>query len=260
MEEKSTRPLSEEDIETLRTLLSPSRGVDLNSLGDRGYTYLHAASHNGFLEMAKILLDNGADPNITSTEDERTPLHEACINKDQEMIKILLDNGADPNIGDVEGDTPLHEACSRGYLEIVKLLLENGADLNVVNEHDETPLHCAAENGYLEIVKLLLSAADGGDSTKRVDPNVLNIWGANSLYWASGHGHVKIVKILLDNEADPDVADDDGRTPLRVASRNQRPKVVKLLETYFPSLQVLALRSLRKHGINITKIPLNLFP
>ena len=41
----------------------------------------------------------------------------------EENIKLLVDNGADPNISDEDGNTPLSKAAEKGYLDIVNILI-----------------------------------------------------------------------------------------------------------------------------------------
>lgn len=58
-----------------------------------------------------------------------------------ELVKILLDNGADPNAKDPDDDsTPLHEAVDRGNVEIVKALLDKEANTYQANQDGDTPL------------------------------------------------------------------------------------------------------------------------
>jgi len=84
----------------------------------------------GHLEVVKLLLEHGADPNVKN-RDGKTPLHNAASEGHLEVVKLLLERGADPNVKDDDGNTPLHNAAWRGHLEVVKLLLEHGADPNV---------------------------------------------------------------------------------------------------------------------------------
>ena len=64
------------------------------------------------------------------------PLHFACIEPsvDIDIIKILLDNGADPNVDNNVGNTSLHLAAKGGNSDIVKILLCNGADKTIKND------------------------------------------------------------------------------------------------------------------------------
>lgn len=92
-------------------------------------------------------------------EDGLTPLHAAALNGHAELIKILLANGARPNVTDTRGlFTPLFYAASRGDVESVKFLLAAGADVDGANKDNIlfTPLHAAAYGGHAEVVKFLL--------------------------------------------------------------------------------------------------------
>ncbi|MGX9892553.1 ankyrin repeat domain-containing protein, partial [Wolbachia endosymbiont of Protocalliphora sialia] len=72
-----------------------------------------------------------------------------------EIVKLLKENGANLNTVDDNQSTPLHLAAKGGFLSIVEYLIENGANLNAVNYNEDTPLHLAAKGGFLDVVKLL---------------------------------------------------------------------------------------------------------
>ena len=87
---------------------------------------------------------------------------------DLEVAKLLLEKGADINFQNTIGDTALHCACVWGHLDVVKLLLEKGADIEIKNVNGETTLHRASNDDpiegnmstyietYLAVVKLLI--------------------------------------------------------------------------------------------------------
>ena len=75
-------------------------------------------------------------------------------------MKLLLENGADPEIKDnVHGQTSLSRAAIYGRKEVVKLLLESGADVDSKNNYDETPLSLAAKRGHTGVMEVLKSWA-----------------------------------------------------------------------------------------------------
>jgi ankyrin repeat protein len=85
-----------------------------------------------------------------------------------ELVRLALYHGADPNCweGRVERKAPLSLAASRGHLEIVGLLLERGANQKHRGKSDYA-ISLAFENGWHEVFKILLHHKDGiGDSLK----------------------------------------------------------------------------------------------
>jgi ankyrin repeat protein len=115
--------------------------ADMNIENNEGRTALsYAADYSvNFPEMLKLLLTAKADPNIGKGN---LPLMVAVNNADIGAAKLLLENGANPNIHDHDGNTPLHEATFSSKLDkkVIVLLLENKADPNVRNRFGRTPL------------------------------------------------------------------------------------------------------------------------
>jgi len=81
-------------------------------------TLLHHACENDKHDSIKLLLNNGANPNLKENSFGLTPLHWATEYEDMDMVKLLIDNGADPNIPDDNGEKPIsNEEVKELYLE-----------------------------------------------------------------------------------------------------------------------------------------------
>jgi ankyrin repeat protein len=80
---------------------------------------------NALVEIVQALIDRGADVNQWHHV-EWTPLIQAVINDDLEIAKLLLDNGADPNMEDA-GYTPIEIGIHHGRPAVVQMLREHGA-------------------------------------------------------------------------------------------------------------------------------------
>ncbi|TWW55201.1 26S proteasome non-ATPase regulatory subunit 10 26S proteasome regulatory subunit p28 [Takifugu flavidus] len=93
-------------------------------------------------DIALMLLENGADPNVTDKL-ESTPLHRASAKGNYRLIQLLLKQGASTNIQDSQGNTPLHLACDEERVEAAKLLVEHGASIYIENKEEKTPLQLA---------------------------------------------------------------------------------------------------------------------
>lgn len=93
-------------------------------------------------------------------------LIEAVINNDIEEVTLLLEQGADPNVTIDEAElTPLHFAAQNNALEIAQLLFTAGADLDNETDEGQTPLDVAREFHHEEMVKLLLRLKHKGGDT-----------------------------------------------------------------------------------------------
>ncbi len=75
------------------------------------------------------MLSIGSDPNRIVASSKRSALHVACGWCKLGTARILLENGADPEIFDRDGETPLHVVGRKGlsYKGVIQLLLEFGA-------------------------------------------------------------------------------------------------------------------------------------
>ena len=125
-------------------------------------------------EILKILLNNGADPNVFDEVLQCTPLHcaagESFITTGREyrikMVELLISKGANVNALDLKGNTPLHTSVYKHYTNIVKLLIEKKVDINKKNHSCKTSLDLAIDSNYVEIVKILQS--HGGKTSKEL--------------------------------------------------------------------------------------------
>jgi hypothetical protein len=145
-----------------------------------GDTVLHLAAAGYRVEIAKLLLAAGADPNARTNHRHSGPLHYAAdgyitgpawdAKRQVKMIGCLLDAGADIDAQDKNGATPLHRAVRTRCADAARLLLESGCDPTLENKSGATPFHLAVHNtgrggsgeaaalaGQRQIIELLLS-------------------------------------------------------------------------------------------------------
>ncbi|XP_073837559.1 uncharacterized protein [Musca autumnalis] len=83
-----------------------------------GYTPLHEACTNGWLDIARVLLQYGANHSAAAHSGIR-PLHEASENDHEEIVRLLLAYGADPLLATYSGQTPLMLASSTQMRDIL---------------------------------------------------------------------------------------------------------------------------------------------
>lgn len=109
------------------------------------------AAENGYTEIAKSLIDLGADIN----ENENYPLELSCRNGHTEIVRMLIEAGAKTNSNHHDKGYCLRMATSHGYTEIVKLLLDAGDDPTT---DDYDALRLALMHGHKDIVELLIDS------------------------------------------------------------------------------------------------------
>lgn len=115
---------------------------------------LISATLAGDVESVRSLLQTGIDPNgIYHTN---TALTYAARDGFTEIARVLIDSGAEVNWIDGEGVTPLILAAFKGHADLVRLLLDHGANTTVRDQWDRTALDYALRRGEEdEIVRLL---------------------------------------------------------------------------------------------------------
>ena len=136
--------------DSVRLLIN--RGIDLNKPGSGGMTYLFYAMLMIDYDMVKLLLENGADPNVHSRFYRNPELHKkgksniidkgVCLEFsgygafDIKFMKLLIEHGA--NVNDTAHISPLSTSCrvQKQSREKIRYLVEHGADIN----HGYTPI------------------------------------------------------------------------------------------------------------------------
>ena len=148
----------------LRSLVEKDPSL-LNTHSPDGFTPLGLAAFFGHAEAVAALLAAGADVNLTSRESMKMPpLGSAMAVQRTDIARILIEHGADVNAKAANDLTALHTAAARGDLESAKLLLDHGADINAVSSDGKTPLAYAEERNQPDMVKFLSAYIRGTNS------------------------------------------------------------------------------------------------
>ena len=101
---------------------------------------IHSATILGDLDAIKQHIAAGSDLNEKEPAVGSTPLISAAVFGKTEIAKALIEAGADVNIKNNEGSTALHSAAFLCRMEIVEMLLDNGADKEQLNSYGSTAL------------------------------------------------------------------------------------------------------------------------
>lgn len=181
-------------------------------------------------------------------------LYRAVHAGDLDQIKRHLYWGTDVNQADPQGEMPLHVAARRGRVVSTRELLKHGADVNAENRTGETPLYAALANGKTQVARVLVGggAADepqvlffhlvgqGVDDRDSLDfltklgtdINARNEDGDTALHLAVRNERLLLSTRLIDQGADVNLPDKEGRTPLALARANNNRNIIALLERF----------------------------
>lgn len=204
-----------------------SAGTEDSLESARHDSALYSAVKNDNIELARVLLEAGANVNCKSGQYGDYAVELAT---DIAMLELLLTAGADVNCQGGYFGGPMQAGAARGSSELVERLLLAGADVNASGERGSA-LHLAVHSMATECVKVLLVAgadpnATGGEygsvlqsavaATGPVDPGIMeqllaagadvNAMGGlygSALQAAARKQHISAIKLLLSAGADP---------------------------------------------------------
>jgi ankyrin repeat protein len=190
------------DADSVRLLLK--NGADPNIRNEAGATALMWAVND--LEKTRLLLDHGADVNARSDDGRTALLIAAGKFGVSGVVKLLLDRGADISVKSprvVGFSTPLSEAAEGGDEALMRMLIERGADVKAA--------------GFLPLVNASKANCDKclESLMKQTDRNLLT---AAAMRLAPPGGDAHGVKLLLDRGAEANAIDPKGHTLLMLAA------------------------------------------
>ncbi len=171
------------EFELVRILIS--RRDSLSHINEA----LRIAATNDRVEVAQILIDNGADVNeVGGTNDDNeyhtTPLIAACASGSIQIVQLLIIRGADIH---AHNEKALIEAATNGYLPIVQLLLGN----EVNNIAERVAFDCAAFINDIEMMEFILDR----------NANIIHTWGNLALIRAVSSDQLETTRLLLQRGA-----------------------------------------------------------
>ena len=130
--------------------------MDPNLLDKNHRPPLFRAINENRPECIKILLEFGANIQISIDKKHSTPLHLAINCGEKQIVKILLDNGARPEESDSEGITPLMLTTKHDHASLIPLLMSYGIALSKVDNAKNTVFHHAVMNGAVKCMEYLI--------------------------------------------------------------------------------------------------------
>lgn len=207
------------DIGTVRSLLQEQLDLATAPQDDSGTTLLMVAAAHDQRDIARLLLEHGADANAVAARGW-SPLTYAVVEQHLDMLELLLEHGADVHHVDMMQRSLVLEAAARPDVAILRRLLEAGAEAGLGDGQGITPIMVAAfTNSYRAIPEL---ASHGADLTAR------NEAGLDALILAAQHGSTDAIRTLLELGAELEVKDAVEMTPLLWAASGGHTKAAEV--------------------------------
>ena len=164
------------------------------------------AIESGNTALCCELLDGGAD--IEAIDNYGcTPLIIAAKDRNLDVCLALLDRGADIEAKDNRGNTPLIVAAKKRNIDVCLVLLDRGADIEAKDNNGNTPLIVAAKKRNLNVLLDPLDLDEDIEARRSLD----------------------LCLALLDRSAKTEEKNNDGSTPLYVATDSVRPDICSVL-------------------------------
>lgn len=209
-------------VDVAKTLIQHGSPVD--RYNGELQTPLHVAAVNARIRVVEVLTHSNADIDKRAPLSGRTALLEALIKGRVHVALALIRDGASVDFGSKDGLTPLQVACREGLTDVVPALLRASPDsIHRRGQQRYSPIADAAARGHAQIVRVLLAA--GADTDDRCLDGL-----RAPLHMAAMHGHAEVVGLLIDEgHADIEARDAEGRTPLIEATIARHASTVSAL-------------------------------
>ncbi|KAF7838821.1 Protein S-acyltransferase 24 [Senna tora] len=165
-------------------------GGDVNATDHTGQTALHWSAVRGGIQVAELLLQEGARASAADMYGYQTTHVAAQHGQTAFLYHIVSKWNADPDVPDNDGRSPLHWAAYKGFADCIRLLIFLDAYRGRQDKEGCTPLHWAAIKGNLEACTVLVQAG------KKEDLMVTDNTGLTPAQLASDKNHRQVAFFL----------------------------------------------------------------
>lgn len=209
--------------------------MDIDTNDKHGYKVIHQAAKLGFdifIEKAFEQHDDNIELIINcQTQYGNTPLHLAALKENIAALEVLLEYGADPNISNGSNKLAIHLACTDENYDIAKamihLLLPHIHSEYLYNK-DNAGIYLVHRMVKYDDVALINDGLSKDESLK----NLLDNQGQNILHYAIIRSRENLISHLLQDGSLRQAITKNNSTVLHLAARYASPSVIETILKY----------------------------
>lgn len=211
-------------------------GADVNARNGQDLTLLHQAIMKQDPETAVFLLNQNADINAF-TGDQESPLQLAIHCRLPTVVDALCSKGVAFSTPDTKGDPPLWAALDSEQEDIANVLVKHGVDTDCWSTGPDgclqTLLHRAIDENKENASIFLIKSGCDLDSPRQLGPNGQGAdevkTKSSPLHLCCEWGLTRVLQTLIDHGANVNAVDCDKKTPLHIAIENHHDDLIAIL-------------------------------
>jgi len=186
----------------------------------RGSTPLHLAAQHRHVDLARLLVEHGADAG-TQDKDWSTPIAFGSVARTCGSHTPLHQTQRDVRTRAKGWLTQLLLARWIESVDLLRILFEHGANAAAQDDHGCIPLHCVSVARIVGVAHVLI-----GYNTDAVAQDK---HGCTPLHWALMARSVDLARLLVEHGADAPAQDNCASTPLHLAVQQGSVDIARFL-------------------------------
>ncbi|GMY38890.1 probable protein S-acyltransferase 23 isoform X2 [Fagus crenata] len=203
--------MASSEIEVVSSDSNAEKNPEAEAVTQAVIDVFSACAYGDFEKLRKFVEEDGAASLSQPDLNGYYALQWASLNNFPYIVQYIVEHGGDVNATDNIQQTALHWAAVRGAVAVADVLLQNGARVEAADFNGYRAVHVAAQYGQTAFLNHIVAKY-------QADFDVPDNEGRSPLHWAAYKGFADTVRLLLFRDASQGRQDKEGCTPLHWAA------------------------------------------